>query len=103
MLFILFKLKFNIIFFFLIKSIKDLLLEYKILKERSLTISSNAFVLSKEIILDSFVNIEIVQEFLDEKTLTGQIVLLISPKENAIIEVVNVTSDVLFEDNTFTM
>ncbi|OUM63271.1 hypothetical protein PIROE2DRAFT_10240 [Piromyces sp. E2] len=85
------------------KKKQDLLLELKTLKERSLTISSNAFVLSKEMILDSFVNIDIIQEFLDEKSLNGQIVLLISPKENVTIEVVNVTSDVLFEDNTFTM
>ncbi|ORX46466.1 hypothetical protein BCR36DRAFT_405737 [Piromyces finnis] len=82
---------------------QDLLLEYKTLKERSLTISSNAFVLSKDMILDSFATIEIIQEFVDNKNLIGQIVLLITPKENAIIEVVNVTSDVLFEDNTFTI
>jgi len=82
---------------------KDLLLEYKTLKERSLTISSNAFVLSKEMILDSFVTMEISQEFMDDKCLNGQVILLISPKENVLIEAVNVTSDVLFEDNTYTM
>lgn len=87
----------------LTKKKQDLHLEYKTLKERSLTISSNAYVLSKETILDSFVTIEIAQEFTDDKCLNGHILLLITPKENVIIEVVNVTSDVLFEDNTFTI
>jgi len=73
------------------------------LKERSLTISSNADILSKESILDSFVEIQINQEILDDKFLNGQIVLIVVPKENVTIDVINVSSIVLFEDNTFTM
>ncbi|ORX77874.1 hypothetical protein BCR32DRAFT_295342 [Anaeromyces robustus] len=85
------------------KKKQDLLLEYKTLKERSLTISSNAYILTKEIILDSFVDISISQEFFDDRNLNGQIVLLITPKDNVVIEVINVTSNVLFEDNTYTI
>ncbi|KAG4101694.1 hypothetical protein H8356DRAFT_985190 [Neocallimastix lanati (nom. inval.)] len=87
----------------LTKKKQDLLLEHKTLKERSLTISSNADILSKESILDSFVEIQINQEILDDKFLNGQIVLIVVPKENVTIDVINVSSIVLFEDNTFTI